>query len=394
MEKLKEAKISDLEFDNKNFNKHTEFGMSLIEKSLRSNGAGRSILIDKNNRIIGGNGVVEIAGQIGLEDVQIVESDGTKLIAVKRTDIDIDTVQGREMALADNATAAADLKWDTDALAEVERELEINTKKWGVFFDDKGESFFKGERTAESDDAYDEFTEKFKPKLTTDDCYTPKEVYDVVADYVRNIVGNDRPFVRPFFPGGDYQKFDYPANCVVVDNPPFSIYAEIVRWYIANGIDFFIFAPSLTQVVANSGANYVAAGVDITYENGAVVRTSFTTNLLGDIAFTTAPRLKAMIEEVNGKDPSDLPVYGYDSVITTALLLKLGCTEFSAKFGEVHEIGNLDCLKEQGKSLFGRGWLLNERKERERKERELPLSEREREIIEMLNKRDREANNG
>ena len=68
MAEIKEAKISDLVFDDKNFNKHTEFGMSLIEKSIRNNGAGRSILIDKNNRIIAGNGVTEIAGQIGLEE--------------------------------------------------------------------------------------------------------------------------------------------------------------------------------------------------------------------------------------------------------------------------------------------------------------------------------------
>ena len=115
-EKLKQAKVSDLTFDDKNFNKHTEFGMSLIEKSLRNNGAGRSILIDKNNRIIAGNGVVETAAQIGLEDVQIVESDGTKIIAVKRTDIDLDSQQGREMALADNVTGAADLQWDYDQL--------------------------------------------------------------------------------------------------------------------------------------------------------------------------------------------------------------------------------------------------------------------------------------
>jgi len=118
MAEIKEAKISDLVFDDKNFNKHTEYGMSLIEKSIRNNGAGRSILIDKNNRIIAGNGVTEIAGQIGLDDVQIVESDGTKIIAVKRTDIDLDSKQGREMALADNATGAADLQWDYDQLRQ------------------------------------------------------------------------------------------------------------------------------------------------------------------------------------------------------------------------------------------------------------------------------------
>ena len=132
-------KISDLQFDDKNFNKHTEFGMSLLEKSLRNNGAGRSILIDKNNRIIAGNGIVESAGQIGLEDVQIVESDGTKLIAVKRTDIDLDSKQGREMALADNATSAADLEWDSDILAEVTDEYDIELGDWGVFLEDEDE---------------------------------------------------------------------------------------------------------------------------------------------------------------------------------------------------------------------------------------------------------------
>lgn len=136
MAEIKEAKISDLVFDDKNFNKHTEYGMSLIEKSIRNNGAGRSILIDKNNRIIAGNGVTEIAGQIGLDDVQIVETDGTKIIAVKRTDIDLDSKQGREMALADNATGAVDLEWDADAIADVSAEFDIDVSGWGVVLDE------------------------------------------------------------------------------------------------------------------------------------------------------------------------------------------------------------------------------------------------------------------
>lgn len=108
------AKIDELKFDDKNFNKHTQQGMGLLEKSLREFGAGRSILIDKNNNIIGGNGVVEVAGQIGLDDVQIVESDGTKIVAVKRTDIDLHTKKGRKLALADNATAKVDIEWDEE----------------------------------------------------------------------------------------------------------------------------------------------------------------------------------------------------------------------------------------------------------------------------------------
>lgn len=136
MAEIKEAKISDLVFDDKNFNKHTEYGMSLIEKSIRNNGAGRSILIDKNNRIIAGNGVVENAGQIGMEDIIIVPSDGTKIVAVQRTDIDLDSKEGREMALADNATAAVDLEWDADTIADVSAEFDIDVSGWGVVLDE------------------------------------------------------------------------------------------------------------------------------------------------------------------------------------------------------------------------------------------------------------------
>lgn len=70
------GKIKDLIPDDKNYNTGNEFGNSLIEKSLRNLGAGRSILIDKNNRIIAGNKTIENAVAIGLEDMQIVESDG------------------------------------------------------------------------------------------------------------------------------------------------------------------------------------------------------------------------------------------------------------------------------------------------------------------------------
>lgn len=125
--------IKDLKFDDKNFNKHTEFGMSLLEKSLRENGAGRSILLDKDNNIIAGNGIVEAAGQIGLEKVKIVEATGDEIIAVKRTDISLNSHKGREMALADNATASADLEWDKDAIADEFDEDEA--KGWGVDLD-------------------------------------------------------------------------------------------------------------------------------------------------------------------------------------------------------------------------------------------------------------------
>lgn len=138
------ANISDLRFDDKNFNQHTEYGMSLLEKSLRENGAGRSILIDKDNNIIAGNGIIEAAGNIGLEDLQIVETDGSKIVAVKRTDIALDSAQGRQMALADNATAAADLLWDEDNIRE-------QSEKWGFDANDWGEIFKPRKEIVEDD---------------------------------------------------------------------------------------------------------------------------------------------------------------------------------------------------------------------------------------------------
>lgn len=82
MEEIKKAKLKDLIQDDRNLNKGTERGQALIEKSLREFGAGRSLLLDKNNRIIAGNKTHKNAEALGMDDVIIVETDGTKLVAV------------------------------------------------------------------------------------------------------------------------------------------------------------------------------------------------------------------------------------------------------------------------------------------------------------------------
>ena len=71
---------------------------------------------------------------------------------------------------------------------------------------------------------YDEFVEKFKPKKTTDDCYTPPEIYEAIKEWVYLRYGiNPEDTVRPFWPGADYKSFDYSEDSIVLDNPPFSI---------------------------------------------------------------------------------------------------------------------------------------------------------------------------
>lgn len=127
---MSKIKLSDLTPDDKNYNKGTEFGNSLIEKSLRKFGAGRSILLDKNNRIIAGNKTVENASSIGLDDVIIVETTGNQIIAVKRIDVDLDSKIGREMALADNASAKANIEWDYD---NINQDWDVpNQNEWGI----------------------------------------------------------------------------------------------------------------------------------------------------------------------------------------------------------------------------------------------------------------------
>jgi hypothetical protein len=123
-------KISDLIPDDKNFNKGTEYGNSLIETSLQKFGAGRSILVDKNNRIIAGNKSTEHAAAIGMDDIILVESDGKKLVVVKRTDVDLDSPQGREMALADNATAKNNILFDADLIEAEISDAAISN--WGI----------------------------------------------------------------------------------------------------------------------------------------------------------------------------------------------------------------------------------------------------------------------
>ena len=266
---------------------------------------------------------------------------------------------------------------------------------------------------SEEDEEYQEFLEKFKLKTTTDDCYTPAPVYDAVARYVEETYGISRDkFVRPFYPGGDYVNERYPEGCVVVDNPPFSIMAEILRFYDSKGIKFFLFAPTLTLFSSSSSASTCTAlpcTLAVIYENGASVNTSFLTNLeCGGVRFRSAPKLQAMVQE--GIDEftktlkKQLPKYSYPPHIITSswvgILSRLGI-EFSVPVAESEGISGLDSQKAAGKAIYGKGYIVSDRvkaerekAEREKAEREKAerweLSERELQIIERLNRQHHE----
>ena len=239
---------------------------------------------------------------------------------------------------------------------------------------------------------YRDFVEKFKPKKTTDDCYTPQNVYDAVLQWAVNEYGlQGRKVLRPFYPGGDYENEDYPSGCVVIDNPPFSILSKICRFYDANGIDYFLFAPSLTLFSTNSGqSNYIVSGESITYANGANVSTSFVTNL-GDLKVHIPPDLCKAIRSANDentKSPNELPKYDYpDYVINSAILGKVAKRGIELKIAKSDAtfIRAMDQQRKERKAIFGGGFLLSEKAAAEKAAAEkFKLSDREKQLIAQM----------
>ena len=78
--------MTEIKFDSRNYRKHGEKNKKLIAKSLKECGAGRSIVIDADGEIIAGNGIYEAAQKAKIP-VREVETDGTELVVVRRTDL-------------------------------------------------------------------------------------------------------------------------------------------------------------------------------------------------------------------------------------------------------------------------------------------------------------------
>ena len=115
--------IEQLAQDQHNFNKGSEQGQELMERSFKEMGAGRSILIDRNGNIIAGNKSQKAAIAAGIKKVRIIETTGDELVAVKRTDVDIDSAEGRKMAYLDNLTTQVNLTWDETELQAVQADV-------------------------------------------------------------------------------------------------------------------------------------------------------------------------------------------------------------------------------------------------------------------------------
>lgn len=193
-----------------------------------------------------------------------------------------------------------------------------------------------------------------------------------------------RTVVRPFWPGGDFESYDYPAGCVVIDNPPFSIITKVVKFYEDHGIGYFLFAPHLTCISIRQAHSHICVGVPVTYENGAIVSTSFVASK-GPL-IRSAPDLYRILDEANAanikaKKAPPRPVFTYpDNVLTSsavALFSKYGI-EYREGIGIFARA--MDAQREAGKAIFGAGYIVPEeaaRKAQKEKARRWELSTRE-----------------
>ena len=392
--KTKDMPIDAIRPYDKNPRKN-ERAVDAVAASIKEFGFKQPIVVDRNNVIIVGHTRWKAAQRLGMDTVPVLKAD------------DLTEEQARAYRLADNKTnELAD--WNFDLLGyEIADLSDFDLSQFGFNADQipDGSDFFDREdrndtSREEGNEEYNEFLDKFEAKKTTDDCYTPEIVYDAICGWVENEYGlNRKDFLRPFYPGGDYQKFVYPKGGVVVDNPPFSILAEILRWYDEHKIRFFMFAPSLTVFSSSSSSTAAAlvCGGKITYENGAVVPTSFVTNL-EDCRARSVPDLYRVVEEADAENKKQfkkvLPKYKYPAEVLSAAMLRYLSehdTPLRISRKDSHFIRILDSQREAGNNgIFGSGYLLSEKAAAEKaaaekaNATEWELSDREREIIRSL----------
>lgn len=356
---------------------------------------------------LGGNMRYAACKALGMSEVPCyVVPEGTTILKKK------------EIVAKDNVSMG---DWDFDALANEWSDMDLEgwgvsiPPEWGeVCGEDKKELTEREEierkkkefeeriaagELREEDEEYQAFLAKFQTAKTTDDCYTPPNIYEAVVSFVVKTYGvKEKDFVRPFYPNGDYQNEKYPHDCVVVDNPPFSILSEIISFFEFNKIKYFLFAPTLT-LFSSSSSSALPISVPIRYENGANVNTSFLTNLEPqNVRVRSCPELYAMLKKANEdnlrEQRRELPRYEYDMHVVTSTMVaqfsRYGI-DFVVPRAESERIGALESQKKVGKAIFGSGYLISDgvMAEREKAEREKAerweLSEKELAIVARLN---------
>ena len=176
------ADVDELIQDDHNFNIGTQAGAELIGRSFKEFGAGRSVFIDKNNRLVGGNKAQKGFKGAGYRKVVIVDSDPDTLVAVRRKDVDLDTKEGREMAMLDNLTTQVNLAWDKAELESISDQVEGFDV--GDFGFDVADIPMVEPKESVSDHTQNEDNEGESPNIDEMDEETKEFYLKMIGDYI------------------------------------------------------------------------------------------------------------------------------------------------------------------------------------------------------------------
>ena len=103
----------------KNANRHTQRGMQALETSLATDGWIGAITVAADGETFDGSARVEKTAENGmLDDAIVIDSDGTRPIVVRRTDIpNAQDERAVRLGIAANRVASLNLEWEPDVLA-------------------------------------------------------------------------------------------------------------------------------------------------------------------------------------------------------------------------------------------------------------------------------------
>lgn len=187
---------NQIKFDSRNYRKHNTENKRLIKKSLEECGAGRSILIDGDDEIIAGNGVYEQAKKLKMP-VRIIETDGSEIVAIKRTDLKTTDEKRKQLAVMDNSTSDTS-EFNLELMAE-----DFNVEELENMGVDLPDNILPAEPDVFEDEIPEQCETRCKPgdiwqlgnhKLLCGDATNADDIKRLMGDKLAHMVFTDPPY--------------------------------------------------------------------------------------------------------------------------------------------------------------------------------------------------------
>ena len=108
--------IDDIKQREHSMNRGCDMGVCLLKKSVQTLGLTGAVVVDRRNMVLCGGKVLEVAKEIGVSKINVIETNGDTLVVIRRTDVDADSKKGLEIQLVDNLCSEQNLVWDASEI--------------------------------------------------------------------------------------------------------------------------------------------------------------------------------------------------------------------------------------------------------------------------------------